>query len=59
MPGEERSLGSGCVWTSRGEGDWREPGNSQENPDVPTGALREGQAGADAAVPLPVWQGVA
>src|SRR5665213_1299908 len=40
-------------------GDWREPGNSRTNPDAPTSAVREGQAGADAAVPFSVRQGVA
>src|SRR5206468_10134743 len=30
--GEGRDPGSGCVSTSQGAGDWREPGNSTEAP---------------------------
>src|ERR1700687_5015534 len=54
IPGEERGPGSGCARNELRRGDWREPGNSGKDSEAPTSALREGQAGANAALSLSV-----
>src|SRR5262245_59740652 len=55
--GEGKDPGSGCVSTSSGAGDWREPGNSTKAPAAPRGAVHQGQAGTGLSLLPAVRQG--